>query len=488
MFSYKWKPIEDLPDSRQDLRSIELKHLALIWKEQAVKLKNPKFLQQFNERLRREWAIETGIIENLYKIDRGTTQLLIEKGIETSLIPFGSTDKPADEIVPILKDQESVLDGIFDFIAHKRDLSTSFIKELHQVLTRHQDTVVAQNGFGNKFHVSLIKGAWKKQPNNPTRQNGELHEYCPPEHVDAEMDRLISLHQQHLRQGVPPEVEASWLHHRFTQIHPFVDGNGRIARALASLVFIREGWFPLVVHRDFRDQYIKALEMADRQEDLRPLVNLFSDAQKKAFVRALSISEDILRGQEPLQKIYDAVEEKLKSRRITQYREREKVFKLSQVLEKLTTQKLEVVAKELTQKLKAVDRSYVAKVDVSRENNSHWFWKQIIIIAKKLDYYADTRTYRAWVRLKIKEVRQAELVFSFHSLGVDFLGIMAISAFLEFRDKTEKEETSIEGLEPISREIFQFTYAEDKDSLVQRFQKWISNVLTAGLDQWRKQL
>lgn len=51
---------------------------------------------------------------------------------------------------------------------------------------------------------------------------------------------------------VSPEVEAAWLHHRFTQIHPFQDGNGRIARLLASLVFIKAGWFPLVVTRDDR--------------------------------------------------------------------------------------------------------------------------------------------------------------------------------------------------------------------------------------------
>lgn len=487
MLSYKWKPLEDLPTGWQDLHSLELEHLAQIWKEQSSKLKSSQSLQQFNERLRREWAIETGIIENLYKIDRGTTQLLIEKGIETSLIPYGTTDKPADEIVPILKDQESVLDGIFDFIAHKRNLSTSFIKELHQVLTRHQDTVQAKNGFGNLHQVKLIKGDWKKHPNNPTRPNGELHEYCPPEHVASEMDRLIQVHQQHLAMKVPPEVEAAWAHHRFTQIHPFQDGNGRIARALASLVFIREGWFPLVVHRDFRNQYIKALEIADRG-NLKPLVDLFSNAQKQAFIRALSISEDVLRGQEPLKQIFEAVEEKLKSRRITQHREREKVFKLSKSLEKLTAQKLKVVGRDLTEKLKKIDKRYRAKVDENQTNDSHWFWKQIVTVAKKLGYYADTRTYRAWIRLKIKEERQAELVFSFHSLGVDFLGIMVVSAFLEFRDRTESEETSVEGLEPISQEIFQFTYSENEESLVRRFEKWITNVLTVGLDQWRKQL
>jgi Fic family protein len=49
-------------------------------------------------------------------------------------------------------------------------------------------------------------------------------------------------------------VQAAWLHHRFTQIHPFADGNGQVARAIASLVFIEAGWFPLILKRDELDR------------------------------------------------------------------------------------------------------------------------------------------------------------------------------------------------------------------------------------------
>src|SRR2546430_3527321 len=45
----------------------------------------------------------------------------------------------------ILKDHEDVLEGLFDFVAQRRDLSTSYIKQLHQALTEHQDTVDAVN-------------------------------------------------------------------------------------------------------------------------------------------------------------------------------------------------------------------------------------------------------------------------------------------------------------------------------------------------------
>src|SRR4029077_20167961 len=124
---------------------------------------------------------------------------------------------------------------------------------------------------------ALDKGQYKTQPNSPTRPDGSVHEYCPPEHVASEMDNLITMYHRHEERGVPPEVEAAWLHHRFTQIHPFADGNGRVARAISTLVFIKAGWFPLIVKREDWTRYVEALERADR-DDLRLLVALFVEA------------------------------------------------------------------------------------------------------------------------------------------------------------------------------------------------------------------
>jgi Fic family protein len=92
---------------------------------------------------------------------------------------------------------------------------------------------------GRAFEKQLEKGQYKTEPNSPTRPDSLVHEYCPPEQVASEMDRLVAMHSEHDERGVPVEVEAAWFHHRFTQIHPFADGNGRVARAIASLVFIK---------------------------------------------------------------------------------------------------------------------------------------------------------------------------------------------------------------------------------------------------------
>jgi hypothetical protein len=73
-------------------------------------------------------------------------------------------------------------------------------------------------------------------------------------------------------------------------------------------------------------------------------------------------------------------------------------------------------------------------------------------------------------------------------LGVEFLGIMAVTAFMEFRDKKEDGEVSIDGPHVLSREVFQFSYGEQETSVAERFDHWLSNVVLLGLDQWRKQL
>ena len=237
-----WKPITGLGEERLDLASRELPSLVEVWKEQRESLLDTESLKEFNERLAREWAIETGILEGLYTLDRGITRLLIEQGIDESLISHDATDRPPAKVAAHIYDQKEAVDWLFEFVKSERSFSESFIKELHALITRSQNTATGIAS-GRKVEVPLLRGAYKKWPNNPTRADGSVHEYCPPEQTTVEMERLIEFHDRYVAEGVAPEVFAAWLHHRFAQIHPFQDGNGRVARALASLVFLRAGWF-----------------------------------------------------------------------------------------------------------------------------------------------------------------------------------------------------------------------------------------------------
>ncbi len=91
-----WNPetgITDLEVDRKKLGASEILGIKKVWAEQRERLQGSRQLSDFTERLSREWAIETGIIENLYDIERGVTQTLIERGFQAELLTHGSTRK-----------------------------------------------------------------------------------------------------------------------------------------------------------------------------------------------------------------------------------------------------------------------------------------------------------------------------------------------------------------------------------------------------------
>jgi len=50
-----------------------------------------------------------------------------------------------------------------------------------------------------------------------------------------------------------------WLHVSFVRIHPFWDGNGRMARLIANVPVIRAGYPPIIIPKERRQEYIEAL-------------------------------------------------------------------------------------------------------------------------------------------------------------------------------------------------------------------------------------
>jgi Fic family protein len=483
MNGYHWRPIEDLPANWFDLSNPDLPVLASSWNERLQQLRESHTLREFNEKLSRQWAIETGIIERVYTLDRGITQLLIEKGIDASLIPHGATNKATGLVVSMIRDQREVIDGLFDFVAQRRELTTSYIKQMHQVFMRNQKTTEGTDRFGNLVEYKVLSGDWKKWPNNPHRPDGIIHEYSPPEQVASEIDRLLALHHAHQSLNVPPEIEAAWFHHRFTQIHPFQDGNGRVARALASLIFLRASWFPLVITEDAREEYIRASESAD-EGILSPLVALFSKRQVAAFRQAISLSSE---AETPDRSIQVVIRQS--ADRLRQKRSPHKVFELSKILERRTEQRFQAIADEITSAIGQVEAKYAATVAVSDSKNDYWFKSPIIHIARSFNYYANFRNYHTWVLLRIKEERLANILFSFHGLGYEFTGIMAVSALLEMRTDVFGEEIFYtEGPYPISEDIFQFSYQDDEQAMLKRYNEWLEGVIVIGLEQWRKQL
>ena len=475
-----WNPrtgIEDLNGDSAELGSSEIPGIKEIWTEQRERLKDTAQLSDFTEKLSREWAIETGILENLYEIDRGVTQTLIERGFQSELLSHGSTNKPREYVIQLLQDQKDALEGVFAFVKNDRSLTTSYIKELHAALLRNQRTTEALDIQGRRVEVPLIRGAWKTQPNFPVR-DGVTYSYCPPEQVDSEMERLIEFHSMHVRKGVSAEAQAAWLHHRFSQIHPFQDGNGRVARALASLVLVKDGLFPLVVRRDNRVSYLESLEAADCG-DLRPFVELITKLQKDQFLKATKISEE-LRREEDVQAVLDGLDREA-GRIATEIRKAHReVFDLATAIEDNLEERLKTITQDVSKALKRVAPHASALVRRSDERTDHFYRAQIVEIAgKHIDYYANTSEYRSWVSLNMRWSRRGQMVFAIHGIGKPFNGSLICAPFLEFKDydDNDDERQSKSTLIPVAEEGFVFFYNEKTDRLLERFEPWRENVL-----------
>jgi len=492
---FKWQPIADLPENWQDLSVPELSSLALVWVEQRDRLKESQAVKEFNERLLREWSIETGVIERLYTIDRGITQVLIEQGIDAALIPHEATDRPVGEVVSILQDHREALEGLFAFVAKRVPLTTSYIKQLHQVLTRHQTYVEGIDQFGNPVKMELSWGTWKQWPNNPTRPNGAIHEYCPPLQVAGEMERLVELYHAH--PGVTPEVQAAWLHHRFTQIHPFQDGNGRVARALSTLVFLQTGWFPLVINRDQRGEYIAALEAAD-YGDLQPLASLFGQNAKQALRRALALSEDVLRGEKELSRVVERLASVYAERRRAAEETYQRVDFIAEQLMREAVNLLGGVADQIRERFGIVVASPpIVRVTRSHEHNEYYYAAQIVSVAQKLDYFANLVRRRSWVRLHLADGQKTHIVFSFHHWGKANQGIKVCTAFTyfpetkpEIQPEAEMEPEPIGETHHICDEPFYFSYKDELrlEGLKADFHKWMERAISVGLAEWAQRL
>jgi Fic family protein len=433
----------------------ELDSLLLVWEDQKGTLEESGALQVFLTRLKREWAIETGIIEGVYTLDRGTTQALIEHGINAALIPHGATDRSPELVALIIHDHEEALEGIFSFVKGDRPLTVGYIKELHAALLKHQDVSEAVDQFGNPVQLRIEKGVYKKHPNNPTRLNGFIHEYCPPEHVAAEMDRMVALHAEHMSRKVPPEIEAAWLHHVFTQIHPFQDGNGRVARALATAVFLRAGWFPFAVLSKERAEYIKALEIADAG-DLFPLVSQFARVQRRSLLAAVEAWHEIKPPRTIDEEIAAARDKLAISKQISNpawVNAKETVKALSF----LTAERFYRLAETLEKELSSLSSDLKFKV-----GSGHGF----------VSIGPQSKRAEPVVELELGRKPQ-KIVVSFFDLGVTFRGLCG--ALLNFDGD-------------FSSEVFQINYREPADVARRRFESWLEENLVPALAAWRRSL
>lgn len=202
----------------------------------------------------------------------GETAFVIEEGLTVSGKPL----KDHQEVVGHAR----AIDIIYELL--QQQPAAIQISDLFRLHTAVQTSIT------NDIYQPI--GAWKREPNGTySVVNGKqvYIEYAPPENVPALMDAWLHMLNMALRQPLSEEAAAGSyadLHLLFVHIHPFFDGNGRLARLIANLPVLSSGFPPVVIPKEKRREYLVLLadyQLSVKQLDVQNL--LIFNSKLEAF-------------------------------------------------------------------------------------------------------------------------------------------------------------------------------------------------------------
>lgn len=475
-----WRPIEDLPPDRAALSAVavEVSAMRRNWAAKGREIEAAGAAADSSQRQVRRWSIAAGMLEGIYSLDDGPGGPSLAASRHEAAAD-GEEDLPGSHLVDVLRDHERAVEGMLAFVAANQPITTAYIKDLHRILTAHQEFCEAADQFGNRMRVRLRRGEWKTLPSRPSPgTSAHLHEQCPPEHVASEMDRLVVMHARH--ENLEPEVAAAWLHHRLTQIGPFQDGNGRVARALATIVLLQKGGFPLVVPRDHEDAYAAALRAADEGEFVR-LVELVCRLEKHALLRA---TEHADLASAPGLDIGAILADAGLRVRAAALRRGHLFPRVAESLRARTAGRLREVASKVAAAMRDVDDASADVVE-STPDSEFQVARQLGETTRVLGYAATPSGRKPWVRLDIRHggADSALLLVSFHGVGAPESGVWAACAFV-----VRGGASAGIRAEPCCTEPFTFTGDRELAAVESLFDAWLERAITLGLEIWRRSL
>jgi len=223
-----------------------------------------------------------------------------------------------------------------------------------------------------------------------------------------------------------------------------------------------------------------------------PLCKLFAKRQRESMLNVLGLSREAQKEQYA-EEIMTSALRVLKDRFSRETLNVQKVFDYAARLKQVAAEKLEGIATELDQRLQEVtppnhDGLYFARCTLSGDKTKHFFYVQIIQMAKEWGYFANLNGKQEWVQLSIRAEPEFEYVLSFHGVGQRDTGVMVASPFTYVRIPKEDGGHEFADTHRAATELFQFNYAESIDSIERRFRDWLDMSIAIALGEWKRTL
>jgi Fic family protein len=210
--------------------------------------------QAIQEKMRIEWTYNSNALEG-NTLTLGETAFFLREGLT-------SEGKPLKDFLEA-KNHAEAIRVLEDMVHDKKNITEHFIKSLHQILLKGIEYTYAKGLNGKLIQKPLTPGKYKIRPNHVLTVSGNIHTYTEPEQVQIEMEKLIQWYNSDEAQNISAIERAAIFHYQFVSIHPFDDGNGRLARLLMNLILMKDGFPPCIIQNENRKQYLSELEKTD---------------------------------------------------------------------------------------------------------------------------------------------------------------------------------------------------------------------------------
>ena len=182
------------------------------------------------------------------------------------LLLFGKVSGAGDlkDFVEMKASQVGLQMLMEEVVENKQPLTQNFIRQLHKTLLREDYIVYRELPDGGQTSYTIHAGQYKTRPNSVLTRYGDRFEYASPEETPALRADLVDWYNEAEQSGTYSPVElAALFHYRYIRIHPFEDGNGRIARLMVNYILARHHWPMIVVRSRMKNEYLEALHQSD---------------------------------------------------------------------------------------------------------------------------------------------------------------------------------------------------------------------------------
>jgi Fic family protein len=232
--------------------------------------------QRIMQKFRLDWNYHSSHIEG-NQLTYGETK---------ALILFGHTAqaKPLKDHLEMTGHDEAIKQ-IEEVIRQERPLTESFIRELHTLILKEPYERPAQTADGIPTVRRIAVGEYKTSPNHVLTRTGEMFYFASPEETPAKMAELMAWYNENVnKEDTNAVLFATEFHYRFIRIHPFDDGNGRLARLLMNFILMLKGYPPAIIKTEDKDAYYNALQQADAEN-----LDFFFNYLCEQLIRSLEI-------------------------------------------------------------------------------------------------------------------------------------------------------------------------------------------------------